>query len=88
MENLQMLLALEELKESLQDYMTDLFRQKFEKAEENRWLKTKDVCELINCSAATVGRLREDGLLKYSCLHHTYYHLKSDVFEMMESGRY
>ena len=81
-----MQLALIELKEELKDFMTNLLEVSTEEVE-NPWLKTTGVCELISCSPATVGRLRDEGLLKSSKRMGTYYYLHSDVLQMMEEGR-
>jgi hypothetical protein len=38
----------------------------YEEEDTGVWLKTTDVCNLISCSPATVGRLRDEGILKSS----------------------
>lgn len=86
MQDLSIRKALIEQEENLKEFITNYFESPTEEVE-NPWLKTKDVCKLLSCSPATVGRRRKDGTLKYSLVQGTYYHLRSDVIEMMDDNR-
>ena len=86
MEDLSFRKALIEQEENLKEFITNYFESPTEEVE-NPWLKTKDVCKLLSCSPATVGRRRKDRTLKYSLVQKTYYHRQSDVDLMMENGR-
>jgi len=80
--------ALDERDEKLKSFMIELFeKEESEDEPDNPWLKTTGVCELISCSPATVGRLRDEGLLPCSKQLGTYYYLTSDVHKMMDDGR-
>jgi|TARA_B110000902_G_scaffold251475_1_gene311801 hypothetical protein len=86
MQDLSIRKALIEQEENLKDFITNHFESSTEQVQDP-WLKTKDVCALLSCSPATVGRRRADGTLKYSLVQKTYYHRQSDVDLMMENGR-
>ena len=79
---------LDERDEKLKSFILEHFtKEESEDEPDNPWLKTIGVCELISCSPATVGRLRDEGLLPCSKQLGTYYYLTSDVHKMMEDGR-
>tara|TARA_B110000879_G_scaffold199849_1_gene273172 strand:- start:328 stop:582 length:255 start_codon:yes stop_codon:yes gene_type:complete len=82
MENYKLRTAQAEQEENVRE-----FSENNEEEAEDYWLKTTSVCELISCSPATVGRLRDKGLLKSSKIMGTYYYLQSDVDQMMNNGR-
>ena len=53
---------------------------------EKKWIKSSQVSEMLSCSAATLFRLRTDGILPCSLIQGTYYYKLSDIEKMMEDG--
>ena len=55
-------------------------------ATEDRWLKNKEVCQLMKISPMTVQRLRISGKLKSSKVGGVHYYRYRDVQALLESG--
>jgi hypothetical protein len=78
---------LEEQKKELINFMKEFFEDADSTDQPSKWLKSSDVCEQLSCSSSTLCRMRNEGILPYSLIQGTYYHLQSDVDKMMEEGR-
>jgi hypothetical protein len=91
MKNLNFELMLDNCKhevvDEIKEFITDYFEAPDSNENKSDWVKTQRVCEKLDCSPATVGRLRDDKLLPASLIHGTYYYRESDVDQMMENGR-
>ena len=81
---------IEELLEKQKEEIIELMKEYFEASknqQEKKWIKSAEVSELLSCSAATLFRLRTDGVLPCSLIEGTYYYKLSDIEKMMEDGK-
>ena len=77
-----------EMEEQLLEKIDQHLEKYKSKEVEKKWIKSSQVSEMLSCSAATLFRLRTDGILPCSLIQGTYYYKLSDIDEMMEKGKY
>ena len=81
---------IEELLEKQKEEIIELMKEYFEASknqQEKKWVKSSQVSEMLSCSAATLFRLRTDGVLPCSLIQGTYYYKLADIEKMMEDGK-
>ena len=76
-----------ELQEQLLEKIDQHLEENKNKEVEKKWIKSSQVSEMLSCSAATLFRLRTDGILPSSLIQGTYYYKLSDIEKMMEDGK-
>ena len=55
--------------------------------EQKKWLKSADVCELLNISASTLQNLRINGTLPYTKMSTTIYYEYDDVVRILTQNK-
>ena len=76
-----------ELQEQLLEKIDQHLEENKNKEVEKKWVKSSQVSEMLSCSAATLFRLRTDGILPSSRIQGTYYYKLADIEKMMEDGK-
>ena len=76
-----------EMEEQLLEKIDQHLEKYKSKEVEKKWIKSSQVSEMLSCSAATLFRLRTDGILPSSRIQGTYYYKLADIEKMMEDGK-
>ena len=53
---------------------------------EKKWLKTRQVCKLLNCSPGTLQNLRLNGTIEYTRVGGTLYHSVDSLNKVLEEN--
>jgi excisionase family DNA binding protein len=52
-----------------------------------KWIKTKEVCKLLNCSPGTVQNLRINGSIEYTKIGGSLYYSMESILKIMEENK-
>jgi hypothetical protein len=80
-------------KEDLQEFKTDLLNdikkllQSGETATNKKWLKSKEVIELLKISPGTLQTLRINGTLTYTKVGGTFYYENTDIEKLLKANK-
>ena len=80
-------------KEDLQEFKTDLLNdikkllQSGETATNKKWLKSKEVIELLKISPGTLQTLRINGTLTYTKVGGTFYYENTDIEKLLKTNK-
>ena len=76
--------------DDLNQFKSELFKEikeilKTEEKTSKKWLRTKEVLELLKVSPGTLQTYRINGLLKYSKIGKTIYYSLTDIEEILKN---
>ena len=54
---------------------------------QKKWLKTNEVCEILQISSGTLQSLRIKGILSYSKIGGTYYYANEDIEKLINQNK-
>ncbi|MCB2222118.1 MAG: helix-turn-helix domain-containing protein [Bacteroidetes bacterium] len=54
---------------------------------DKKWLKTREVCKLLNCSPGTLQNLRLNGTLEYTKVGGTLYYSLESITKVLEANK-
>ncbi|CAM3577145.1 helix-turn-helix domain-containing protein [Flavobacterium psychrophilum] len=80
-------------KEDLQEFKTDLLNeiekllQSGETKYNKKWLKSKEVIELLKISPGTLQTLRINGTLTYTKIGGTFYYENTDIEKLLKTNK-
>lgn len=80
-------------KEDLQEFKTDLLNdikkllQSGETTYNKKWLKSKEVIELLKISPGTLQTLRINGTLTYTKIGGTFYYENTDIEKLLKTNK-
>ena len=52
-----------------------------------KWLKSRDVCELLNCSPGTLQNLRIQSIIEYTKIGGSLYYLAESIDKVLEENK-
>lgn len=78
-------------KQDLQELKREIFAEMRSLVKSNtteiEWLRTKQTCELLNCSTGTLKNWRIDGLLPFRKVRGSNYYSRKDILKMLEGNK-
>lgn len=60
---------------------------KAEKEEQSTWLRTRDVCRILNLSTSTLQNLRNSGKVPFTKLNGTIFYKRVDIESLFDSAK-
>lgn len=75
-----------EMKQGLEIIVQDKQFQKKPEEQTDKWMKSKEVCEMMQISKSTLQRIRNSGKIKYSIVGNTFRYKQNDILQIMKEN--